>query len=117
LAEAIEADGVSLARFEPPAGLGRAEAAAWIARGVAELVRRVAQPGCVLAVGGETLRALCHSLGTVHLAATGQLMPGVPVSRMVGGRWDGCEVISKSGAFGDDTLLRRIASRRPRGTA
>ncbi len=106
----LESAGACLVSFEVPAGLGRPEASRRIVRGIAELTRRLAQPRCLLVSGGETLRALCLSLGTVHLAVMGQVVPGVPVSRMAGGRWDGTQVVSKSGAFGDEGLLLRIAS-------
>jgi D-threonate/D-erythronate kinase len=106
----LGAEGVSLVRFELPPGTGRTEASTRIARRIDELARGMSPPASLLAVGGETLRSLCISLGTDHLCVTGQVIPGVPVSRMVGGRWDGTEVVSKSGAFGDPELILRIAS-------
>jgi uncharacterized protein YgbK (DUF1537 family) len=109
----MEEQGVCLVRFELPQCSGRPEASARIARGVDELVRHIHAPASLLAVGGETLRSLCRALGADHLAVRGQVIPGIPVSRMVGGLWDGAEVVSKSGAFGDASLLARIASRRP----
>ena len=39
---------------------------------------------------------------------TAKLVPGVPASVMLGGRWDGLRVLSKSGAFGDSGLLLRL---------
>jgi len=109
----LEGKGVCLVRFELPQACSRPEASVRIARGIGELVRHVRAPATLLAVGGETLRSLCRALGTDHLAVRGQILPGVPVSRMVGGLWDGTEVVSKSGAFGDDSLLVRIASPSP----
>lgn len=108
----MEERGVCLLRFDVPPGMGRAEASAHIARAIEGLAMHIRRPASLLAVGGETLRSLCHVLGTDHLGVTGQIFPGVPVSRMVGGSWDGTEVISKSGAFGDETLLLRIALER-----
>ncbi len=103
-------DGVCLVRFIVPLGVSRACASELIARGIGRLTGHIPKPRSLLVVGGETLRSLCLCLGTDHLRALGQLLPGVPVSRMVGGRWDGAEVVSKSGAFGDEALLRRITS-------
>ncbi len=102
--------GVCLVRFIVPRGSSRAEASRLIAQGIGRLTAHIPLPRSLLVVGGETLRSLCHSLDTDHLSVAGELSPGVPVSRMVGGRWDGTEVISKSGAFGDGALLRRISS-------
>ncbi len=104
----LERRRVCLVSLVPSRGLARPEAARHIALAIAELTGGVPRPRSVFAAGGETLRALCLSLGTDHLAVVGQVVPGVPVSRMSGGRWDGVQVISKSGAFGDDRLLLRM---------
>lgn len=104
--------GVCHVRIELQPNTGRSEAAARIADGMNELIRGIPPQRSLLVSGGETLRALCAALGTDHLEVMGQLMPGVPFSRMVGGRWDGAEVISKSGAFGGAALLQEIAPRR-----
>jgi uncharacterized protein YgbK (DUF1537 family) len=98
-------------RLDLPAGLGRPEASVRIAVEIEKLTQCIPSPATLLVVGGETLRSLCIALGTDHLEVAGQLMPGVPVSRMVGGRWDGTGVISKSGAFGGERLLLEIAPR------
>ena len=45
------------------------------------------------------------ALGAEALLVTGELGPGVPCSRIEGGRWAGATVISKSGAFGAPELL------------
>jgi uncharacterized protein YgbK (DUF1537 family) len=97
-----------------PVRLEQLRACARIGQDMAEAAVHLPPPGNLLVVGGETLRALCTALGTTRLDITGQLVPGVPTSRMVGGRWDGTELISKSGAFGDPGLLRQIAAHRGR---
>ncbi len=99
---------VAMAAFELPAGMSRADAARRIACEMAELTDRIAAPGTLAVAGGETLRALCDRLGAASLEVRGQVMPGIPVSVMRGGRWDGVTVVSKSGAFGEVDLLARI---------
>jgi D-threonate/D-erythronate kinase len=42
------------------------------------------------------------------LLVDGEPLPGVPRSALEGGLWDGAAVISKSGAFGDPSLLIRL---------
>ncbi len=91
-----------------PAGLGRAEAAARIARGFTALARRVARPGSLIVAGGETLRGLCDGLGAAGLVVLGEREPGAPVSRMEGGLWHGLPILSKSGAFGAPDFLARL---------
>jgi D-threonate/D-erythronate kinase len=101
---------ICLARFEFPAGTERAAASKLIEGTLSKLAFQLPPPRSLLVAGGETLRALCVALETERLDVIGQFIPGVPVSVMVGGRWDGVRVASKSGAFGDDLLLRRILS-------
>ncbi|ABD86721.1 four-carbon acid sugar kinase family protein [Rhodopseudomonas palustris] len=108
IAERLSRDGVALVSLAIPDGAPRPQAAATIAREFGRLVREMAPPSTLLVAGGETLRALCAILETDHLELVGQTEPGVPRSIMRGGRFDGVDVVSKSGAFGDRDLLRRL---------
>lgn len=108
LGEALAARGVALASLDLPEGLSRAEAARMIADGFVALLRDLPRPGTLLVAGGETLAAICAGLGATALEANGLVGPGVPRSVLRGGRWDGLHLVSKSGAFGDDTLWRDL---------
>lgn len=108
VARQMETAGVALASVDLPPGLTRGEAARRIETALTELTRRLPRPGTLLAAGGETLRALCRGLGARSLEATGLVAPGVPRSVMQGGAWEGLDVVSKSGAFGADTLWRDL---------
>jgi uncharacterized protein YgbK (DUF1537 family) len=55
--------------------------------------------------------ALCLALGARGLQVEGEVLPGLPASRFMGGGWDGVRVVSKSGGFGDPDLLRRLLTR------
>jgi uncharacterized protein YgbK (DUF1537 family) len=68
-------------------------------------------PGTLIVAGGETLRGLCIALGATALEAVGQIEPGLPRSVLRGGRWDGVDVVSKSGAFGGPNLWRDLLTR------
>jgi uncharacterized protein YgbK (DUF1537 family) len=70
---------------------------------------RVPKPGRQVVTGGETLHGLLQALGATSLLATGELMPGVPLSRIVQGRWHDLAVVSKSGGFGAPDLLIQLA--------
>lgn len=102
--------GVALVGFDLPPGLSRPEAAMRIGREMEALTRRLAPPRTLVVAGGETLRTVCIVLGADHLEVQGQIMPGVPRAVIRGGRWDGTDVISKSGAFGQVGLLRRLVT-------
>jgi D-threonate/D-erythronate kinase len=100
--------GVAMASLDLPSGLGRGEAAQWIGSELARLTREVPRPGTLVVAGGETLRGLCAALEATTLAVQGQIEPGLPYSRLRGGRWDGVEVVSKSGAFGRPEIWRDL---------
>lgn len=104
----LDREGVALVKFDLPAGLSRQEAAQRIAGAMGELTAALAPPGTLIVAGGETLRALCLALDARALEVTGRIMPGLPRSTLQGGRWDGVEVISKSGAFGTPDLWRTL---------
>jgi uncharacterized protein YgbK (DUF1537 family) len=110
VAARLRESGVCFVGFRLPAGTSRPEAAGRIATGIAGLVPRIPPPRSLLVTGGETALSVCLSVGADHLEVHGELAPGIPVSRIVGGIWDGVQMVSKSGAFGDEMLLLRIVS-------
>jgi len=97
-----------LVTFGLPTGTAPPDAARFIAASVGDLASRSPPPGTLVASGGETLRALADAVGSDGLTIVGEADVGVPVSRMVGGRWDGVTVVSKSGAFGGPDTLKHI---------
>ncbi len=112
------ANGAALVSLDLPAATPRAIAAARIADTFAGLLRALPRPGKLIVAGGETLRAVCDALGAQGLLANGLVMPGVPRSLLQGGAWDGLPIISKSGAFGQESLWRDLlaANTLPRGS-
>ena len=65
-------------------------------------------PKTLIAAGGETLRAQCMAVGVQALRVLGRIEPGLPKSVIQSGRWDGVEVLSKSGAFGPPDLWWKL---------
>lgn len=106
----LDEQGALLAAFDPPPGLSRRDAAAWIGRELTVMTRRLDAPACLVVGGGETVRSLCRALGTTSIEVTGQIMPGVPRAILRGGCWNGTELITKSGAFGEADLLLRLTT-------
>lgn len=96
-----------------PAGITRNEAHARIEARFAGLVEALAPPGLLFVSGGETLRSLMPPLEAQALEVVGEIEPGAPVSRLLGGRWHGTLVLSKSGAFGSEDFLVRLLSLLP----
>ncbi|MAS43596.1 MAG: hypothetical protein CML46_20650 [Rhodobacteraceae bacterium] len=64
----------------------------------------------LMVIGGDTLSALLEACGAVGLDCLGEVGPGLPLSRIRGGRLDGVEMLTKSGGFGDADLLVRIVA-------
>ena len=92
--------GRCVAQPDLPPGLAPADAALRIAAWIGALGRHLDAPPVLTVVGGETFAALCRGLGASRLAVEGECEPGIPVSRMASGRWQGTACFSKSGAFG-----------------
>lgn len=63
---------------------------------------------CFLVTGGDTATMLCHALGIRRLEVDREFARGVPVTRAVGGPWEGTSLILKSGGFGEQDLLLRV---------
>ena len=108
VAARLEGEGVALVSLALPEGTPRPEAARRIADEFARLLSALPAPGTLVVSGGETLRALSLSLGAERLDLQGAFETGIPCSILRGGRFDGVHVVSKSGAFGDSLLLRRL---------
>jgi D-threonate/D-erythronate kinase len=101
---------VAVYDLSPSGTVSRADAARVIAAAINRLCDRVARPASIVAAGGETLRAMCGATGTDHLVVDGEFETGVPMSIIQGGRWNGVRIVSKSGAFGDGDLIKRIVA-------
>ena len=78
------------------------------------LVLREARPGALLFCGGDIAVAACSALGAKGVELQGEVEPGVPWGRLVGGDFAGLPAITKAGGFGRvDTFARAIRFLRP----
>ncbi len=108
----LDEAGAALVTFALPDGVSEAEAARRIAGILTRLLPRLDAPAGLLVSGGETLRTVAEALRAEAFVVNGEAAPGLPAARLVGGRWDGVRVLSKSGAFGDAELLARLVAAR-----
>jgi uncharacterized protein YgbK (DUF1537 family) len=91
-----------------PAGASAEQVAAALAALVAEAVAR-ARPDGLLLTGGDTARAVLGALSGRGVELDDELLPGLPIGRVAGGRLDGVRVITKAGGFGPpDALVRAM---------
>ncbi|HUE75628.1 MAG TPA: four-carbon acid sugar kinase family protein [Chloroflexota bacterium] len=80
------------------------EAAAAVAHAV-RVTYEQSPPDALVIAGGETARMVCQALGAHGIRIRGQVQPGVPHGRLVGGIADGRAIVTKAGGFGDEQTL------------
>jgi hypothetical protein len=86
-------------------------AAARLAARAAALAAETSRPDVLVAVGGDTLLALCRAAAVERLVAHPGLQPGWGRARLFGGPWDGVDCHSRSGAFGSTADLSQLLER------
>ena len=107
VAAVLAETGACLATADLPVTMDRRDAADLIATWLGDVFGRLPAPACLTIGGGETFLALCRALRSI-ISTCGEHAPGLPISRLVGGPWNGTTVLSKSGAFGDEALFSRL---------
>jgi D-threonate/D-erythronate kinase len=108
VAAALAGGGAAALVIEVADGTGAELAAPLFDRVLSAAAACLERPRSLVVTGGATLHRLVAVLGTRSLLVNGEPLPGVPRSEFQGGLWDGADVISKSGAFGDPSLLIRL---------
>ena len=63
--------------------------------------------GLVL-VGGDTAVRVMKELGVEAVRSDSELLPGVPISRIIGGTLSGVRIVTKAGGFGNPYTLVKI---------
>lgn len=76
-----------------------------IRRSLRKLVDGDCSPRSAIVTGGATLRLLLDAAAAGGLYCHGLKAPGIAVSTIDGGLWDGVTIISKSGGFGPPDFL------------
>ena len=79
-----------------------------LARAATAVLRRAAVAGLVM-TGGDGARAVMAELEATGIRLHGQIAPGVPLGRLVGGWAAGLAVATKAGGFGDTNVLIKAA--------
>lgn len=68
---------------------------------IAGKVLRECEVRALLVVGGETAFSVLKEMGAYGLLVEQELLPGIPISKLLGGRHEGLKVVTKAGGFGD----------------
>jgi uncharacterized protein YgbK (DUF1537 family) len=72
---------------------------------------------CLFMTGGDTALHVCRELGISALQLRQEFEPGIPEAAAIGGPFAGCNVILKSGGFGEAGVIQRITTRYSRQEA
>jgi uncharacterized protein YgbK (DUF1537 family) len=62
----------------------------------------------LILIGGETSCEVLRSMGFQGLHIEGEIIPGVPICRIIGGKWSRLLLITKAGSFGDESTFEEI---------
>jgi uncharacterized protein YgbK (DUF1537 family) len=75
-----------------------------------EVIRSHPDPvAALILTGGDTAMAVFRNLGILQFRMMDELLPGVPYGEVIGGDFNGLNIVTKAGAFGDaDTLVKCI---------
>jgi D-threonate/D-erythronate kinase len=72
------------------------------------LVARRVRPGGIFFCGGDITLAACSGFGAQGLELAGEIEPGVPWGRLVGGEFKGLSTVTKAGGFGKRDALAGV---------
>ncbi|HWR45408.1 four-carbon acid sugar kinase family protein [Sporomusa sp.] len=62
----------------------------------------------LIIAGGGTATSICHTLEISIIDLERELLPGVPVGKVVGGSCNGLYLVTKAGGFGKKNSLRKV---------
>jgi uncharacterized protein YgbK (DUF1537 family) len=61
--------------------------------------------GGIFCCGGDTAAHVCNAFGATAIEIEGDVTPGVPLGRLIGGAGHGLAVVTKSGGFGEPNTI------------
>jgi len=62
----------------------------------------------LILIGGDTAQSIINVLGNEGIEIEGEILEGVVKGHLIGGKWDGLNIITKAGAFGKENALEKI---------
>lgn len=98
--------GEKLSKGEDSSPHGRA-----IASSLGEIARRLVAGGRVRSLvitGGDTAVHICRAMGARGIDLVTELLPGIPLGRLLGGMAEGLPVVTKAGGFGPPDAFVRV---------
>lgn len=62
----------------------------------------------IVLVGGDTAIHVVNALGAYGIKIEDEVLPGIPLGRILGGRFDGLLIVTKAGGFGHEDALIEV---------
>jgi len=62
----------------------------------------------LIIIGGDTSIKIMKAMNVDGIRIEKEVLPGIPMSRILGGKFEGLRVVTKAGGFGDDYTLAKI---------
>jgi len=98
--------------FARSLGLSNRQMGTRIATALGEIASVIAERfrvGGMVLTGGDTAVRVCETMGVEKTNIENEVMPGIPVLRVIGGKSDGMRIVTKAGAFGEkDAVIKAI---------
>jgi uncharacterized protein YgbK (DUF1537 family) len=92
-------------------GLNELEVSKRLTSTIGNIVKRVLQRHHIMSlvlIGGDTALSVMNRIGAIGAQMIQELLPGIPVCRVIGGPFDRLTVVTKAGGFGSDDALIEI---------
>lgn len=98
-------------RYGKRKGFTYVEVSEEISHFLGEIIEKSIQTGKIAGlalVGGDTAVKIIKRLGALGTRIDREMLFGIPICRIVGGRYNGLRIITKAGGFGDENAIVRI---------
>lgn len=101
--ESVEED----IRIGKKLGLSNAEISEKIASALGKIAYITAEEEIagIILTGGAIATAALKTMGAIGVKVLNEIMPGIPIGRIIGPKFNGLKIITKAGAFGDQDAL------------
>jgi uncharacterized protein YgbK (DUF1537 family) len=77
---------------------------------ICEAIVKKGKIGGIALFGGSTAIKIIKRFGALGTKIEGEVSPGVPFCRIVGGKYNNLQVVTKAGGFGDEDIVTKIAN-------
>lgn len=101
-------------RYGKKKGFTSVEVSEEISCFLGEIVKTFVQTGKIAGlalVGGDTAVKVIKGMGALGTRIDAEALPGIPICRLIGGRYNGLRIVTKAGGFGDENAIIKIIER------